>query len=123
MVGLLDGFEKICAVRGKGCTEKLVSIKGSGKYASYLRISTAALEEAGITYKDKVDLYCSNGTFALKKSIAGMYSIKRESNTFSRINSTAMCREIRIRAGETTDFTAWGIAEAGVLFFKAKENE
>lgn len=126
MTGLLEGFEKINTTTPlRVSSEKGVHIReaASGSKVYYARITGGALKEAGINTGDRVDLYCSNGTFAFKKSDSGVYKVYREGKFTGRINSTPMCREIKVRSGDAVDFTAWGIAEAGVLFFKVKETE
>ena len=125
MLGLLDGFNKIeVGIKKDGNGEKIVRIRKYGNGSLYPSISTAAMEAAGFKQHDKVDLYGKAGTFALKKSATGMYKLNRNGgNVASRISSTAMCREIKSLSNFAEVFDAWGIPDAGILFFKVRKED
>lgn len=123
----LEGFEKIVVksvVRGRKETKPMVKLQSGGR-SNYrqLCINGAAMEAAGFKFGDKVDLYSNGSSFALEKSISGMYNIRRLNAQSSSgcIGSSALCREISIRANDASEFNA--TAMSGILFFEPVKEE
>lgn len=123
----LEGFEKIVVkngTRGKRETKPMVKLQSGGRNNyRQLCINGAAMEAAGFKFGDKVDLYSNGSSFALEKSSSGLYNIRRlnaQSNS-GCIGSTALCREISIRANNASEFNA--TAMSGILFFEPVKEE
>lgn len=123
----LEGFEKIVVKgnpRGKRETKPMVKLLSGGRENyRYLNINSAAMEAAGFKFGDKVDLYSNGSNFALEKSSSGMYNIRRQNSQSNSgvIGSTALCREVSIRANNAKEFNA--TAMSGILFFEPVKEE